>query len=156
MQPNSVILMLVNLHLLLGYSLEFPRHIQTLVDTPEEFKAITKDSTPALEVSIISQEANQSHQSHIVTVKLDNFSVKLNIHRNGNQISGSRQVDRPFKITNAHKNLLDNLANELYQLSPGNNEQVNGNRNATPSKHIQLAANMVRSFGSRINTQVGR
>ncbi len=119
--------------------------VHTLIDTPEEFRVILRESMPALEVSITSSEENaQNHQSHTVIVKLNNFSVILNIHRNGNQILGSRQVDFPFNITNAHKEVLDFMADNLYRISLGNNEQDHDIHEVKRHKHIQLAANMVR------------
>jgi hypothetical protein len=154
MQPRWLTFIYVTSYLLLGFSqvsaqgnemnfeeTKLSRKIQVLVDTPEEFRAISRDSMPALDVSITSsQEKPKNHQSHTVTVKLDNYTVRLNIHRNGNQISGSRQVDIPFNITQEHTNALDLMTDSLYRISLGNNDD---NRKAKPHKHIQLAANMV-------------
>jgi hypothetical protein len=124
------------------------RKIQVLVDTPEEFKAISTESIPVLEVSITSSpEKQKNHQLHTVTIKLDNSAVRLNIHRNGNQIAASRQVDVNFTITNAQKDALELMSINLYRFSLGNNEQDHGTRRAKPHKHIQLAAYMVSIVG---------
>ena len=65
------------------------KKVQVLVDKLEDlrFKAISRESISVLEVSITSSpEKPKNHQSHTVTVKMDNSTVNLNIHRNGNQI----------------------------------------------------------------------
>lgn len=131
-----------------------PRKIQVLVDMPEEFKAIYRDLLPAAQEIFISitssQEKPKNHQSHTVTVKLNNNTVRLIIQRNGNHISASRQVDMPFNITQEHINALDLMTDCLYQISLGNN----GDSKAKPNRHIQLAAKMVRiCIGTRNTTK---
>jgi hypothetical protein len=123
---------------------DLSKTIQVLVNTPDEFKAISKESIPVLEVSITSSpEKPKNHQSHTVIISLDNSTVKLIIHRNGNQILASRQVDFPFKFTNAQKNALESMSIDIYRFSLGKNEWDHGSRKKQQHRHIQLAANMV-------------
>jgi hypothetical protein len=123
---------------------DLSKTIQVLVDTPEEFKAISKELFPLLEVSITSSpEKPKNHQSHTVIIRLDKATVKLIIHRNGNQILTSRQVDFPFKISNAQKNALESMSVNIYRFSLGKNKLDHGSRKNNQHRHIQLAANMV-------------
>ncbi len=162
MHPRFLVFILVAFYLHQGFSqvsdkgnemvleeADLSNKVQVLVDKPEEFKAISRESVPVLEVSITSSpEKPKNHQSHTVTVKMDNSTVNLNIHRNGNQILVSRKVNFPFEITNAQKNALELMSVYLYLFSLGNDEQAHGTRKAKQHRHIQLAADMVSIVGS--------